>query len=149
MTTGHNIDALYTFEDPLGFQSTLPPSFNLPSCQSRDSFDSDTDDSDDDDGDWHFTAVPMKPLPQSKPTSVPGATTETQRESSTSSSSFPVCVRNTRVRFIEQPEIRCYEQADREDFGILFYSCHELQKMIDEAKKEKLDEGKLEWTIET
>ena len=136
MTTGHNIDNLYTFDDPLGFQPALPTNFPLSTWQSPGGFDSDSDESDDEeDGDWDFSTSSNPPLPQEKPSSTPGAVAP-QRESS-SCSALPVCVRNTRVRFSEQPEVRCYEQVDREFYGILFYSCHELQKMIDEAKDEK------------
>ena len=133
MTTGHNFDSLYNFDDPLGFQSAMPPSFSLSSWQTSDccfdDSDSEESDNEDDEGDWLSGSATQAPLPQEKPTAQ-----APQRESS--SSSIPACVRNTRVRFSEHPQVRRYEQVDRELFSSLFYSCHELQKMIDDAKKD-------------
>ena len=48
---------------------------------------------------------------------------------------------NTRVRFMEEPEVRCYEQVGPECFGLLYYSCHELQKIRDEMREEQQQEN--------
>lgn len=134
MTTGHSIANLYNFDDPLGSSQFCLSSWQGPCLDVSDSDDS--DDEDDDDGEWHFSAASSKkkPLPQEKPTAE-----APQRESSSSScSNLPVCVRSTglKVRFSEHPQVRCYEQVDRELFGLVYYSCHELQVIMDEAKRE-------------
>lgn len=61
--------------------------------------------------------------------------------SSSSKATTVVVLRVTRVRFQETPQICCYERIDRDLFSRLFYSCHELQKIMDEANQEKKNDG--------
>ena len=74
----------------------------------------------------------------SKHTMRPAVPAPATRENSSSSNTTCVhMARVTRVRFLEVPEIHLFEGVDKEQLCTLFYSCHELQKMIDEAKKER------------
>lgn len=148
MTTGHNLDNLYTTEDPIlaqfqpfcvnnnntGFHlsswgdssAPAPSKASTEDQTTEDETDSaaDEDDLDDEEGDKSSNAAAAQGI--SPPTFRPVITTATTRSSS------------SRVRFSNQdPEVRCYPQADREDYGILFYSCHELQIMMDDARREE------------
>jgi hypothetical protein len=147
------LDNLYTFDDPMGdflhFDGDgghEPASFGIsawtPSSSGYESDDFDEDDEDDSARDnlcYRWRSSPSKP--QEKPRGSTAAALPTCSGDSTqmdASTSCPIakCLRITRVRFLEVPEIRLYEGVDKEQLGALFYSCHELQKMIDEAKKE-------------
>jgi hypothetical protein len=144
------LDNLYTFNDPMGdflhFDDEgghRPSSFGPSAWTPSNGYDSDDYEDDEDDSSTDNMFCPWRPCaskPQEKPRSstvaAPPSGEAAKRESS-SSCSATTCVRTTRVRFLEAPEIRLFEGVDKEQLGALFYSCHELQKMIDEAKKEK------------
>lgn len=147
------LDSLYTFNDPMGdflhFDDDgghVPSSFGLSAWTPSGGYDSDDYEDDEDDSATDNLFCRWRPCaskPQEKQRGSTSAALPSgaapKRETSTSSSST-TCVRITRVtrvRFLEVPEIRNYEGVDKEHLGTLFYSCHELQKMIDEAKKEK------------
>jgi hypothetical protein len=56
-------------------------------------------------------------------------------------SSSPSCCnmtrRDSKVRFCEQPpEVNCYETCSRDQYSELYYSVHELQKIIDDLRQE-------------
>lgn len=88
---------------------------------------------------------PIAPLLQSPPSTSSAATTPfacaAAATAAASSAAAPTtcCSGSTRrVHFSPQePEICCYEQADRESYSILFYSAHELQKIMDAFAQEK------------
>ncbi|CAB9498865.1 expressed unknown protein [Seminavis robusta] len=142
------LDNLYQFNDPLGdiFDGGLTGgggglSLSAWASAPSNSYDSDDywddDDEEDDSEDssrWNCsgaTAAQTQP-----PKQQPAAPT---REDSSGSVACPLnsCVRKIRVRFSAQPEVRLFERVAMEHFGTCWYSCHELQRIIDDAKKEK------------
>jgi hypothetical protein len=144
------LDTLYTFNDPMGdflhFDEDGDQglsSFGLSAWTPSSDYDSDDYEDDEDDGSTDNLFCPWRPCaskPQEKPRSSTAAAPpsgEAAKRDGSSSCSATTCVRIPRVRFLGVPEIRLYEGVDKEQLGALFYSCHELQKMIDEAKKEK------------
>jgi hypothetical protein len=49
----------------------------------------------------------------------------------------PLARRDSKVRFCDQPpQVLCYEKCRLEDYSRLYYSVHELQKIIDDLKVE-------------
>ena len=154
----------YQFEDPLGgFASFSPPlattsTTNVKTsnaiglsawhCRGNDDDDDDSDDDgsedeydseddceNDDDGQrdhrrgWHNNTSENTSLGKHSVPSSPITSSSTQ--------ATVVVLRATRVRFEETPQICCFERIDRDLFSRLFYSCHELQKIMDEANQEK------------
>jgi len=146
----------YRFTDPLGGLAPATTSNNFSAwddddykqsyCSSDKTFvdegsdDENDKDDDDDDGDhandndcgWHHRQQQQQQHVSTCHPSFP--------KESTSGSSWSTQIARTasRVRFSsEAPQICCYERASRDLFSKLFYSCHELQKMLDESVQER------------
>jgi hypothetical protein len=154
MTTGHNLDNLYdpvlaqfeAFSIDTGFSlsswgdSTGNSNTNNDNSKSSDNNTEDETVSSEEDEDALWACRRSQPAQdenQDETTSNGQAAAAASPHSPTGRAALPSCRINSRVRFsAREPEIRCYEQVDRQYFGILFYSCHELQIIMDEARKE-------------
>jgi hypothetical protein len=144
------LDNLYNFNDPMGDLLRFgddgvhgPSSFGLSAWTPSSGYGSDDYEDDEDGcatdslfGQWLPCASKTKEITRNTTAAAPLIADVAKRETSTPCTTT-TCVRIARVRFLESPEIRLFEGVDKEHLGALFYSCHELQKMIDEARKEK------------
>jgi hypothetical protein len=109
--------------------------------------------SDDEDGDdWNIVYAASFAVVASTAKNAPASNATRKRRSLPAGvvvqplSSSPSCCtmtrRDSKVRFCEQPpEVNCYETCSRDQYSELYYSVHELQKIIDDLRQETNNAG--------